>query len=148
MGAIADAMVDYARPLLDATDGSEEQLNKAFAITHLCWNLALSPKESRDATLGKMRPALGMGDDDFDDFRQSVIIPMVRRHEEMFPKLHRRVPTDAPQSDFSPHMHMKPAVRAERSAVIDRYAPCPCNSGRKYKFCCGRRGSSNRDEIR
>jgi len=33
MGALADGFVDYAQPLLDQTDGSEEQLNKAFAIS-------------------------------------------------------------------------------------------------------------------
>ncbi len=33
MGAIADGFVAYAQPLLDQTDGSEAQLNKAFAIS-------------------------------------------------------------------------------------------------------------------
>jgi hypothetical protein len=32
MGAIADGIVAYAQPLLDQTDGSSEQLNKAFAL--------------------------------------------------------------------------------------------------------------------
>ena len=32
MGAIAEGFVAYAQPLLDQTDGSEEQMNKAFAI--------------------------------------------------------------------------------------------------------------------
>src|SRR5438477_1763764 len=29
--------------------------------------------------------------------------------------------------------------RATRTPV-DRYAPCPCGSGKKYKFCCQRKG--------
>ena len=29
MGTMADAMVAYAQPMLDETDGSEEQINKA-----------------------------------------------------------------------------------------------------------------------
>jgi hypothetical protein len=33
MGAIAEAFVAFAKPLIDQTDGSHEQLNKAFAIT-------------------------------------------------------------------------------------------------------------------
>jgi len=41
MGAIAEAMVAYAQPLLDQTDGSTDQMNKAFALGQLCWNLAL-----------------------------------------------------------------------------------------------------------
>jgi hypothetical protein len=35
MGAIAEALVAYAQPLMDQTDGSEEQLNKAFALTQV-----------------------------------------------------------------------------------------------------------------
>ena len=48
MGAIAEGIVAYAQPLLDQTDGSEEQLNKAFTISQLCYNLALLPEDSRD----------------------------------------------------------------------------------------------------
>ena len=32
MGAIAEAFAAFAKPLLDQTDGSEEQLNKALQI--------------------------------------------------------------------------------------------------------------------
>ena len=35
MGAIAEAMVAYARPLIDQTDGSVEQMENAFAISHV-----------------------------------------------------------------------------------------------------------------
>ena len=56
MGAIAEAFVAYAQPLLDQTDGSEEQLNKAFAISQLCYNLALLPDDERDTMLSEMRP--------------------------------------------------------------------------------------------
>ena len=45
MGAIADAFAAYAQPLLDQTDGSEEQLNKAFTISQLCYNLALMQED-------------------------------------------------------------------------------------------------------
>ena len=61
MGAIAEGLVAYAQPLLDPTDGSEEQLNKAFTISQLCFNLALLPEDSRDTTLSEMRPALNSG---------------------------------------------------------------------------------------
>jgi hypothetical protein len=53
MGAIAEGFLAYAQPLLDQTDGSEEGLNKAFAISQLCFNLALLPDDRRDATLAK-----------------------------------------------------------------------------------------------
>jgi hypothetical protein len=32
-----------------------------------------------------------------------------------------------------------PKERESRSP-LDRYAPCPCGSGKKYKFCCQRKG--------
>jgi hypothetical protein len=60
MGAIAEGFVAYAQPLLDQTDGSQEQLSKAFALSQLCYNLALLPEDQRDTTLSEMRPALKM----------------------------------------------------------------------------------------
>ncbi|NUQ64470.1 MAG: SEC-C domain-containing protein [Pirellulales bacterium] len=144
MGAIADAFVAYARPLLDQTDGSEEQLNKAFAISQLCYNLSLMPEDSRDRVLGEMKPTLDMDDEEFDDFRRSIVIPMIRRHQEMFPQMHRPSPTDSWQSvpsENAPPFRTRPrmAARTEAYPKTDRYAPCPCNSGKKYKFCCGKK---------
>ena len=48
MGAIAEAIVAYARPLIDQTDGSVEQMENAFAISQLCFNLALLPDDARE----------------------------------------------------------------------------------------------------
>ncbi len=139
MGAIAEGFVAYAQPLLDQTDGSQAQLQKAFTISQLCFNLALLPEDSREKTLSEMRPALKMDDEEFDAFRCSIIAPMIRRHQEMFPLMHRRVATGPSQSGPSPRAHPRMAP-AETRPVTDRYAPCPCNSGEKYKFCCGAKG--------
>lgn len=68
MGAIAEAFAAYAQPLLDQTDGSDGQLNKAFMISQLCYNLALLPEDSRNGALSKMRLSLQMDDEEFDDF--------------------------------------------------------------------------------
>jgi uncharacterized protein YecA (UPF0149 family) len=137
MGALADAIVAYAQPLLDQTDGSVEQLNKAFAISQLCYNLALLPVDKRDTTLGNMQRTLQMDDEEFDAFRRSIIVPMIERHEEMFPRLHRRDFTAPAQSAPSLPAQTRKAAPGERFPGTDRYAPCPCNSGEKYKFCCG-----------
>jgi hypothetical protein len=138
MGAIADAIVGYAKPLIDATDGSIEQMNKAMSISQACWNLSIMPAESRQSALDGMRSSLGMSDSEFDDFERSVVLPMIRRHEEMFPRLHQRELLEAPhwEPQLSPIPMMKsPAAKPSQPG---RYDPCPCNSGKKYKFCCGR----------
>jgi hypothetical protein len=127
MGAIAEAIVAYAQPLLDATDGSMEAMNRALGIGQFCWNLALLPKERQEETLRDAGPTLQMEAEEFEAFRRSVIMPMVQRHEEMFPQLHGRFRTDAWESDSLP---------TEKYPGTEPYAPCPCNSGRKYKFCC------------
>jgi SEC-C motif len=137
MGAIAEALVAYAQPLIDQTDGSLEEVNKAFALSQLCYNLSLLPEDSRDKTLSEMRTQLGMDDEEFDDFRRSIIAPMIRRHEEMFPRMHQRFAVGPSQSGLSPGAHARKAAPAEKYPGTDRYAPCPCNSGEKYKFCCG-----------
>jgi len=137
MGVIADAIVAYAQPLIEQTDGSQEQLSKALALTQLCYNLALLPEDRRDTMLNEMRPGLKMDDEEFDEFRRSVIDPMIRRHHEMFPNMRRLGATDPEQSDLSPQAQPRMAATGEKYPGTDRYAPCPCNSGEKYKFCCG-----------
>jgi hypothetical protein len=73
MGAIAEGIVAYAQPLLDQTDGSVEQLNKAMTISQLCWNLALLSEDGRDRMLSQMRPSLDMDEEQFGEFRRSII---------------------------------------------------------------------------
>lgn len=145
MGAIADAFVAYAQPLLDQTDGSQEQLSKAFTIGQLCYNLALLPEGGRDQALREMRSSLEMDDEQLDEFRRSVVLPMIRRHEEMFPRMHGRGSASFSQVGPSPTgpsvgASQTKAARSEAYPGTGPYAPCPCNSGRKYKFCCGKRG--------
>jgi hypothetical protein len=137
MGAIAEAFVAYAQPLLDQTDGSQDQLSKAFAVSQFCYNLALSPEEMRETALSEMRATLEMDDEGFDAFRRTIVVPMIERHQQMFPRLHNRGSADPWQS--VPSVQAQPRTTASREAYpgTDRYAPCPCNSGQKYKFCCG-----------
>jgi hypothetical protein len=140
MGAIAEGFVAFAQPLLDQTDGSMEQLHKAMSIAQVCFNLALLPEASRHEAIGKMQGTLDMDDEEFAEFRSAIIVPMIRRHEEMFPRMHRRVSVAPLPSVPSPRVHPPMGAPAEKRAVTDRYAPCPCNSGKKYKFCCGKKG--------
>ena len=137
MGVIADGIMAYAQPLLDQTDGSEEDLNKALALSQLCYNLALLDEAGRDTMLSEMRKDLEMDDEEFDAFRRSVIDPMIRRHHEMFPRMHQRVATASSPSGPSVLAHPRTAPPAKPHPGTDRYAPCPCGSGEKYKFCCG-----------
>lgn len=134
MGAMAEAVVAYAQPLLDETDGSADRVNTAFLLAQLCWNLALLPEQERDETLGAMRPTLKMDDDEFQVFRRSVVAPMILRHCEMFPHMHRCV--SAKPSRLARSSEVYPTTPAR--PATGRNAPCPCNSGRKYKLCCGR----------
>src|SRR5437660_9094591 len=85
MGAIAEGIVAYAQPLLDQTDGSEEQLNKALTLSQVCWNLSLLPEDEQDQMISEMRSSLQMEEDEFAEFRRAIIDPMIRRHQEMFP---------------------------------------------------------------
>jgi hypothetical protein len=142
MGVLAQAFAAYSQPLLDQTNGSAEELNKAFAISQLCYNLALLPEDGREDAMREMRSSLEMDDDEFDEFRRSVILPMIRRHQEMFPQMHRPGSTRFSQREPSPIIPSgaRPTTRARSKAYpgTDPYALCPCNSGRKYKFCCGK----------
>lgn len=130
MGAIADGFAAYARPLLEETDGSMDSMNRAMTIAQMCWNLAIMPEDERETAIGEMKPALEMTDKEFADFRQNFILPMIHRHHKMFPGLHNRS-----QRTFNAVNVASPPTK--KYPGTDRYAPCPCGSGRKYKFCCG-----------
>ena len=139
MGAIAEAIVAYAQPLIDQTDGCIEQMNKAMAISQVCWNIALLPEGERDQAISEMRPSLQMEEDEFNDFRRSIIDPMILRHQQMFPQMHQRGLTAGLPFSPAPQGYSKAAAR-EAYPGTDPYAPCPCESGRKYKFCCKKKG--------
>jgi uncharacterized protein YecA (UPF0149 family) len=128
MGAIAESMVEYAQPLLDETDGSAEQMQNAMTIAMMCWNLALLPEEEQEEMLADIRPALEMDDDEFECFRNSIINPMISRYHEMFP--------NEPLLDSQTGTLL--SSPKEMYPGTGRNEPCPCNSGKKYKRCCGR----------
>jgi hypothetical protein len=141
MGAIAEGFAAFAQPLLDQTDGSMEQMQRAFTMSQLCYNLALLPEDQRESSLSELRVDLKMDDEEFAEFRRTIVDPMVRRHQEMFPLMHGRISS----SDLLERVSSLPAQprmvdRVETYSKPDRYAPCPCNSGRKFKFCCGAKG--------
>lgn len=154
MGATAEAFVAYAQPLIDETDGSHEQVSKALAISQLCYNLALLPEERRDQMVSEMRGQLEMGDDEFEDFRRTIISPMLQRHREMFSQTRGGFLRDTEISrdtelgeSTSRGSRISRGIATLRGNSTKRlsgeaypgtrpYAPCPCNSGKKYKFCC------------
>jgi uncharacterized protein YecA (UPF0149 family) len=141
MGAIAEAMSRFAQPLIDASDGSPEELQRALSLSQLCWNLALLPEEKRDAFMAKMQPARNIDDGAFQELKREVILPMIERHAQMFPGLHQgsRM-TPAQLSATQPVQGASaPRVRSvKKYPGTGRNEPCPCGSGRKYKVCCGR----------
>jgi len=137
MGAIAEAISDYARPLLESSDGSIESVQRAFTISQLCWNLALLPEEKREDSLSSFQSSLKMTDEVFADFRREIILPMIARHEAMFPLMHQRKATGFPQSSAPPEFSMRPPSSVENPRKVGRNDPCPCKSGLKYKKCCG-----------
>ena len=132
MGAIAEAFVAFAQPLFDQTDGSIEEMNKALSIAQLCYNLALLPEGSREEAIQEMRQSLAMDAAECDAFRSSIV-------EEMFPRMHGANSTLPMESRPSRRAQPIPAMLTKKRAVADPYGPCPCNSGKKYKFCCGRK---------
>lgn len=87
---IADAMGAYAQPLVDRTDGTPEQVEKAMMIAMLCWNMAILPDEEHDEFLADMREPFQMDEETFRAFRREVIDPMILRHREMFPGMSGR----------------------------------------------------------
>jgi uncharacterized protein YecA (UPF0149 family) len=146
MGAIADAFAAYAQPLFEQTDGSIEQVNRAIALAQMCYNLAMLPEDQREAAIAEMKPAMNMSEEDFDELRRTIILPMIRRHHDMFPRMHgRSEPTSdlldfmlsSGKSDAPPSPKRETSPSPKQSPAAGRNDPCPCGSGHKYKRCCG-----------
>ena len=138
MGVFGEGFVRYAQPLIDQTDGSHAQLQKALSIAQLCYNLALRPADQVGKALLDMQPIFGMDEVKFNEFVKSIVAPMIKRHHDMFPHLHDDILSIQPVQTI-PTLTAQPKKSATDEAYpgTDRYAPCPCNSGEKYKFCCG-----------
>jgi SEC-C motif len=138
MDAISDAMNRFAEPLIDATDGSPEELQRALMLSSVCWNLALTPEESRDEFLAQMQPAFKMDDEEFQELKRTIFAPMIQRHQEMFPGMNRLEPM-APSRIVPRDENPPPAPRrlVKKYAGTGRNSLCPCGSGKKYKLCCG-----------
>ena len=124
---MADSIAAYAQPLLDEADGSPEQISTALTTAQLCWNLSSLSEKDMEQSIAEMRPALGMDEAEFADFLQETIVPMILRCYAMFPNMPGLA---SPPLASLPHEKKYPGT--------GRNDPCPCNSGKKYKRCCGK----------
>ena len=83
----AQQMVDYVQPIIDATDGSREGLQRALNIGMFFWNLAIMRDSAkREDALREMLE--GIGEAERAMFRETAEM-MMERHRKMFPELHR-----------------------------------------------------------
>lgn len=138
MGALGDALAAYVQPLIDKTDGSKKQVERAFSLGQICWNLAVAPEDSREKLLASTQQTLHMSDEEFSEMMTTIILPMIQRYYDMF----ENNPAAAMPNtswDASPRTtDMAIGGQSELYPKISRNAPCPCHSGKKYKQCCGR----------
>ncbi|MBM4005736.1 MAG: hypothetical protein FJ295_21025 [Planctomycetes bacterium] len=160
MGSMTNAIVEYARPLLETTDGDERKMNRAMGLAVACWNLALIPSSERDNQLAKTFTPLAEQGIDVEEFTKDVLQPMIERHKGMFPDLHEQGSTGKPgrlgiMSEMRETVGPTPVMRApddnflegdlERSTDsrpvrrIGRNERCYCGSGLKFKNCCARK---------
>lgn len=136
MGAMAEAFVAYAQPLIDATDGSEEQMSKALAMGQLCYNLGLLPEDGQAQMLNQMKDTFQMDEEEFKNFLCTIIGPMLQRHQEMFPPWRAGISRNTELDEPASRGYSGKRASGEAYPGTRPYAPCPCDSGKKYKFCC------------
>jgi hypothetical protein len=85
MGIMAESIAAYAKPLLE----SMKNVQIAMMLAQICWNISVTPEEKREEGILRIQKTFEMSDSEFDDFRKDVIEPMILRHMEMFPKMHK-----------------------------------------------------------
>jgi uncharacterized protein YecA (UPF0149 family) len=131
LGILAESMMKYAQPLIDDTDGSVEELDKALSIARICWNLSIMPEEEREECFASMRSDTEMSKDEFLDFKDNVIESMILRHKKMFPNMFPKLSKQAIRESEPQRL------RETKYPGTGRNDPCPCHSGKKHKKCCG-----------
>jgi len=140
MGIMGESIAAYAKPLIDQTDGSKEQVDLAFGVATICWNLALLPEEAQEDGLIGIQKSLEMDDEEFKGFRRSVIDPMIQRRHEMFPNMAQTASVSPATEAFDDALleaFTSPSVPyRNREKKLGRNDPCHCGSGKKYKKCC------------
>jgi uncharacterized protein YecA (UPF0149 family) len=136
MGAIAEGLVAFAQPLLDQTDGSPKQVQKAMDLAVVIYNLGLLPKEERGTVFAKLQEAFNCSDEQFEQFRISTIEPMLARRDIMS----TRPAIDSFESESTSQVTPRQLNSNKKYANTKPHDPCPCNSGKKYKFCCAEIG--------
>ena len=88
MGSFGNSVMEYAKPLIDQTDGSPKQFQYALSVAQLCWNLSLAKADVRKEIIAKLKTK-DMTDADFTEYCNTIIFPMIDRHKKMFPSLHK-----------------------------------------------------------
>lgn len=142
MGAITDAMVVYAQPLLEQLDGTPEDVQWALSLATLCFTMAQVSDDVREEMLTEMRKSSDFSDDEFLVFLNDIIYPMIERQREMFPQMNARARSRQAVSVTIGNNYSS-SLKDDRADVFEStmpeprpYAPCSCGSGLKYKFCC------------
>ena len=80
----AEELVDFARPLLDSTDGSKAETQNALTLAQLLWSIAITRgHDEREAMLGELLRDLP--DAEREGFEE-ISRDMLQRHREMFPE--------------------------------------------------------------
>ena len=76
-----------------------------------------------------------------DDIRETtvrIVLTLSPKNSEI-----KRVEVAKPVSEGFEGGEKKKTVVIKKAEKIDRNAPCPCGSGKKYKKCCGRSSANN-----
>jgi len=84
----AEAAVRYAQPLVDEAR-NEEELQHAFSLAQICWNLALLTPEECEAALQTVKQQMNWSEREYRAQREMIDF-MVQRHQQMFPRLHQK----------------------------------------------------------
>jgi hypothetical protein len=82
----AAQMMRFVQPLLAACHDDAER-DQALNLGVLCWNLALVDDDEREATIAKL--ASSLADERLAAELRAYANDMVKRHEAMFPAMHR-----------------------------------------------------------
>jgi hypothetical protein len=83
----AQAMGDFAAPLLEIAGDDINAVNNAMNLAMAAWTLALLPPREREEAMKELINTIGKDEEDR-EMLKGVIRDMIQRHEAMFPSMH------------------------------------------------------------
>lgn len=121
---LSKSIIGQIRKLIGSRQGTAEEITAAEIVTSYFFDSTGKPIPKRGVGLDKLEQAIR----EMSEEKKHISPELYQRRlmEKFAPTLHARAKNDS-----------APRLAGASRSKVGRNEPCPCNSGKKFKHCCG-----------